>query len=657
MNDLNDSIKKYNQRANDVIEIDWYLETEANALDDNYFARLKILAFVEENKEAKEEYEKILRIKQMTLPEKFRLLGFDSNGKLKLEEHNLSPKSNIYVVSKLIQFKDFWKLMQLENVNGKTDFIIRRLGIENSEIVRLLADRKNESLKQVLLTEEIEENGEKKLVVDKLGLNKEEIRKLLCSNFSANRAIIENLINDRYGDFGEEKTALILLNSDFKKLKELLKHDEIFEGKEELKHKLSETYKKVLELTDTENTNSNLVWKEIYIPENMTVGVELEMLGPVSGYLYGALSKSFEGKSDVTIRDGEMEGVEIVSPILTNKNIDEALNMAKTLKEIGQYTNNTCGGHIHIGSQYLTVYKDEKIDEVSTKLAWKSFLEIWKNTEDIMYKICNGVGKEHRGIKFTKPLALKMEKMLEDETLEFQNGTDIRTMKERLKEIQLENDPIITERNYSVNFDNLNNNKNTIEFRLPNGTLESEELKANIELFTGVIDISRKLGIAKTKEIEGKSLTIDERNILELDKKLVCNNQKPEEEKADLLFKLIFKEKERYAVYEDRYSKSNFCMEEELQKMIAKKHYDYSKYGETVPYEDLKRLKRCMEIKSKENENNEEIEEIKYMKEDLEEIEKWNRENNRGIMQLVIANIKNKLKKTKKIKKEKEVEL
>lgn len=653
---LNESVKNFNKSMCDIdkrIDVDWYLETDLNRRDDNYFARLKVLTFLHEDPDAKREYEKILEIKKMLTEQipTIDLLDTDENGKIKLEKYGLSPMANMYVVSKVIHTRKIYKLFLLEEIDGKIDFKIRRLGIRTSEIVELLCDRKIENIMQLLLTEEIEEDGKKILAIEKLQLNKQQMKDILCSSFYTEPEIARNVIKGRYGDFGNETLALTVVNLDYRGFRELLSDEEIFEGKEELKKNLSDMYKNLRTLGNSKDITHAL--REIDIPEYMTVGVELESLGAASDYLYGKLKQSFQGKGDVTLKDGKMPSVEIISPILTNKNINDALEMVRTLTEIGQYTNETCGGHIHIGSKYLSVYKDNRIiDGLSTKLAWKSFLELWKINEETMYKICNGVGKEHRGVKFAKPLSWKINNMLEDPVFKLDDDFDYEKMAEMLKEKQFENEPIVTERNYSVNFDNLDNRKQTIEFRIANGTLDDKELGENIGLFTNFVDVSKRLGIARANEMRGELLTKGEEKILELYKSIPQNNETTNEDKLNKLLELVFDDENKREPYKERYEKSSFCLEDELRKMIAKKEYDYSKYGEEVTYEELKEVKKRMTEKNKDMEKNIEVQEVIYMKDELELLESWNEQNNRGIWKNVIKKIKEKLRGTKPIKKQ-----
>lgn len=359
-------------------------------------------------------------------------------------------------------------------------------------------------------------------------------------------------------------------------------------------------------------TNENGIIKNhehIYMPDQMTLGVELEIVGMASNYLYGTLIKGFKGKNDNTIKDEKYPGVEIISPILKSSNVDDVLGVAKQLTMLGEYTNNSCGGHIHIGANYLEIKDDiQKINEEATKFVWKSLIEMWKSNEEIMYKITNRTGEKHRGIEFAKPIAPKIEEMLAyDDT-----SMNVYGYKKMLKNIQTEKEPYENERYFSLNFSNLNDEKDTLEFRLANGTIEPKELKANIELFMSFVDISKKIGIVRYKEKNKSKLTKKEEELLKKYKEICTNIEISEEEKKNKLFEIMFDDEKRQ-IYDERYEKSTFNLEEEMQKIEHKSNDHPNEYGEQLTNEEFKKLRNYKK-------NTREKEEVKFTQNDLEEL-------------------------------------
>lgn len=56
------------------------------------------------------------------------------------------------------------------------------------------------------------------------------------------------------------------------------------------------------------------------------------------------------------------------------------------MQAIGLKTEETCGGHIHIGVDYLGANLG----------AWENFLSIWNETEELLYKMSNKEGEPLR---------------------------------------------------------------------------------------------------------------------------------------------------------------------------------------------------------------------------------------------------------------------
>lgn len=91
-------------------------------------------------------------------------------------------------------------------------------------------------------------------------------------------------------------------------------------------------------------------------------------------------------RSWISMPDGSLvmgAGLEMVSPILTDNEIDieDIYMVCNMLQECGQEIGNCCGGHVHIGSDYLT-----------TKESYVNFLEIYGNTERILFILSNEKG-------------------------------------------------------------------------------------------------------------------------------------------------------------------------------------------------------------------------------------------------------------------------
>ena len=124
------------------------------------------------------------------------------------------------------------------------------------------------------------------------------------------------------------------------------------------------------------------------------------------------------------------------------------------------------------------------------------------------------------------------------------------------------------DRDYGINFINLGNkSKNTIEFRLANGTIDANVWIDNINLFGGIIRAARNIAIIQQKDLR----TENEEKTLELFEKLKDEGIE-EKEKLKILLKLVILEKDR-AIYTERYEVNSKLFEknEELTQYMKKR--------------------------------------------------------------------------------------
>lgn len=273
----------------------------------------------------------------------------------------------------------------------------------------------------------------------------------------------------------------------------------------------------------------------IKLPEDMTVGIEIESVGKNSKAVEIAVNEfnlvgNWEAKEDVSI---EMKGIEVVSPILTGNAISSSNNIKKVcdlLNSLGQVADKDCGGHVHIGSDYLT-----------SKESWINLLEICSNCEKEIFIISNKSGERIRtnaGI-YAKFISGNMEKALERGSIQMDSIEDI---KKFAKDFEYD-------RYFGVNFHNLGNSKNTIEFRMPNGTVDAKTWIENINLFGGIVKASEELSKIQLKPKE--NITKDEKEKLETFNKLE-KEETTSEEMLESLLKLTIKEEDRH-IYRERY--------------------------------------------------------------------------------------------------------
>ncbi len=116
---------------------------------------------------------------------------------------------------------------------------------------------------------------------------------------------------------------------------------------------------------------------------------------------------------------------------------------------------------------------------------------------------------------------------------------------------------------------NVNNVKNTIEFRLSNGTLDPNVWIENVRLYGRIVQMAHELGQIKIKLKNEEKLTEHEREKLYYSNILKTNVTN--DEKMDALMKILFSEEER-KVYDERYTvnKELEAKEHVIEKMKSK---------------------------------------------------------------------------------------
>ena len=274
------------------------------------------------------------------------------------------------------------------------------------------------------------------------------------------------------------------------------------------------------------------------VPPDMTVGIEIESLGLISKTIEDKveLLEGWQSKKEHTVTAKKSFGVEVISPVLKGKDEDNTFQIQRIcemLRNSGQFINDTCGGHIHVGANYL-----------KTAEAYKRLLEIWYNSEKVLYTISNKAGEIPR--EFVVGYAIPVSN---DFISDFEDGKCDKVVKEtnltKLKSALVTKQTV---RYDGLNFRNLfNKNKETIECRIPNGTLDPDTWVENINLFCGVVAAAQKVDDLLNK----KDKTREEKQYLVNYYKLT-NQEMPPEEILECLLNLTIPPEDR-KIYRERY--------------------------------------------------------------------------------------------------------
>lgn len=204
--------------------------------------------------------------------------------------------------------------------------------------------------------------------------------------------------------------------------------------------------------------------KTLGLEKDITFGIELEMEYVKKNIIKDRLNNNtfykWNLKSDTSLE----QGLEINSPVLIDiekhwSELEQICDICKDNSKIASH----CGGHVHIGTQILG----------NNFKYWVNFFKLWSTYENIVYRFTYGdYLTERKSISFALPIAgilwEKCKKINTDDLKKFITS-------------------ISKERNRAINFGNIKSfdsyaEKNTIEFRCPNGTLNPIIWQNNINL-------------------------------------------------------------------------------------------------------------------------------------------------------------------------------
>ena len=171
-------------------------------------------------------------------------------------------------------------------------------------------------------------------------------------------------------------------------------------------------------------------------------------------------------------------GGEVVSPILTDteRNWKDLIGICHIVNNHG-IINNNCGAHVHIGTQVLG-------DDVKD---WLRFMKLWAVYENIIYRFSYGEYLSYRLSigEYAKPISRRLYSQYQ--TFSGCNPS----FRNLIFSISLS-------RNDAINFQNVSVDKgknivygNTIEFRVPNGTLNPVIWQNNVYFFLKLLKYAK----------------------------------------------------------------------------------------------------------------------------------------------------------------------
>lgn len=226
------------------------------------------------------------------------------------------------------------------------------------------------------------------------------------------------------------------------------------------------------------------------IPTNYTFGIEIEF---AKAFLYQIedmikiynqtnYMDTWKVVTDSTVTKEGNIGGEVVSPKLKNNydTFEQIKNICSMLKENNAIIDESCSGHIHVGAH---------IFKTSTQLL--NFLKIWLLYEPIIYQFSTGeFTKIRKGASsFAKPLRSKLNL---NTIINLENKSMIDCIR-KIHPLYLQYGENVSKTS-CLNIMNIKSDyeeeKNTIEIRCPNGTLNPFIWQNNINFFLKLIKAS-----------------------------------------------------------------------------------------------------------------------------------------------------------------------
>ena len=221
----------------------------------------------------------------------------------------------------------------------------------------------------------------------------------------------------------------------------------------------------------------NLEYRELLgIDKNITFGFEIECeYSNKRNIKYGIenflKNDKWIVKDDVSLKYGS----EINSPILKDKKKSwEELNLICDVLNRNALIGNNSGGHIHIGSSILS----NKID------LWDNYILLWLLYENVILRFTNGEFLNERSSRKKYACSL-MNYYFENYKKLNKQEAKVSDYLELLKKGKY----------YAVNFDKIEEENigkyvknSTIEFRLPNGSLEPVIWQNNFNFFVSLLE-------------------------------------------------------------------------------------------------------------------------------------------------------------------------
>ncbi len=279
----------------------------------------------------------------------------------------------------------------------------------------------------------------------------------------------------------------------------------------------------------------------------------------------------WEFSTDATVPIGN----EVVSPPLTDKPeaIKELYAICGFLQDVGfNNTNkNNVAGQINIG-----------INNLDTARSIINFYELYCNSEELLYHICNEEGDILRANINTAskfgPISNLFGTISYDENMS----------REELLDLIVEKQGINFKKNSIALRDMKSSKSARLEFRMPNGTIKPEVWIDNIRLFGRMVEVAKEIDLIQ--DLDNPT----EEQLRKLNLKESLKKDVPLDEKLEILMDLLFDDEKIKQIYKNRFRT--------LERMISEKSIDkYSANPGTFKTVQFEKVHSDLSVKREKN--------------------------------------------------------
>lgn len=237
-------------------------------------------------------------------------------------------------------------------------------------------------------------------------------------------------------------------------------------------------------IKSNDNPKLENVLMDYDVDTRITFGLELECL--TENYKEVLKCENILKNWKITKDASVKKGVEIISPVLSydQESIKELKYVCEMLARNNFSVDSTCGGHVHLGFDYF-----EDVNEYAI------FLTLYSRIENLLYIIGNRSGTT------TRDGFSEFATFLNDDTLNIVNNINYAKFNSMDSYVDLIKGTQY-HKFYGLNLTNIGNKeKNTIEFRFPNGELDFNEIIHNVKLFAKLFEVSKEITYTRDKKL------------------------------------------------------------------------------------------------------------------------------------------------------------